>query len=154
MSKLKFQFNWGWAMLLVFLTFMSTFLYLFYKSMQYAKNYDLVVDDYYTAELQYGEELKKIHAADTMRIPVRIIEDSAGVEVVFPPYIPPTRVKGTVTLFKPDNKKLDQTLDLRLDTAGRMHISKEKFTFGRWDVILRWQIDSTEYVKKEKLYIR
>ena len=150
----KFKFNWGWAMVLVFITFMSIFLYLFYKSMQYAKDYDLVVDDYYTAELQYGEELKKIHAADTMRMPVKIIRRNGGVEIVFPPYTDRNNLEGTVTLFKPDNKKLVKTFALQLDSTNRQFIPKDSFIYGRWNIILRWKSDSTEYLRKEKLYMR
>jgi len=150
----KFHFNWGWAMVLVFLTFMSIFLYLFYKSLQYAKDYDLVVDDYYTAELQYGEELKKIRAADTMRIPVIIRQKSDGVEIVFPTYMHPDRVNGTVTLFKPDNKRLDKTFPIRLDSSRTQFIPRDSFTYGRWNVILRWKTDSTEYLHKQRLYIQ
>ena len=150
----KFKFNWGWAMVLVFITFMSIFLYLFFKSMEYAKEYDLVVDDYYTAELQYGEELKKIYAADSMRIPVKIQQRKQGVVIIFPPYIDLEKLEGTVTLFKPDNKKLDKTFKLKLDSLHSHWIPKDSFVYGRWNIILRWQLDSIEYLRKEKLYIR
>jgi len=149
----KFKFNWGWAMLLVFLTFMTVFLYLFYVSIQYSKDYDLVVDDYYTAELQYGEELKKIHAADTMRVPVQIVQSDKGVEVRFPSYIDRKAIEGTVTLFKPDNKQLDKTFDLVLDTAYTHFIPRDSFVYGRWNIILNWKIDTVEYLKEEKMYI-
>ena len=141
-------------MLLVFLTFMSTFLYLFYKSMEYAKDYDLVVDDYYTAELQYGEELKKKHAADTMRIPVQIRLEEDGIKILFPDYTNKNRLEGTVTLYKPDNKKLDKTFPLKLDSAYTQFIPKDSLVYGRWNIILRWQSDGTEYLKEKKIYIK
>ncbi len=150
----KFKFNWGWAMVLVFITFMSIFLYVFYVSMQYAKEYDLVVEDYYTAELQYGDELKKLHAADTMRIPLKVVQTEKQIQIIFPAYISKDRLKGQITFFKPDNKRLDKTIPIQLDTTNVQSFYKDSLVPGRWNIIVNWKLDSIEYLKKEKIYIK
>jgi hypothetical protein len=139
-------------MLLVFITFMSIFLYLFYRSFKIAKTYDLVVEDYYEAELNYPEFLKKKNAADTMHIPVKIFVSEKDLHIQFPPYINRKQINGEVTLFRPDNKKFDKKIPIRLDTTNLQIIPSDSLLYGNWKIILDWKIDSTEYYKEEKIY--
>ncbi len=145
----KFKLNWGWSMVIVYLIFMTVFLFYFYKSFQELKTNEMVTEDYYQKELTYGETLAKRQNADTMRVPVKIIQDTTGLRIVFPKYL--KNITGTVVLYKPDNSKLDSETQLALDTLNEHLITKDKFIPGRWDVILDWQVGDVPYYKREKL---
>jgi hypothetical protein len=150
----KFKFHWGWAILLVFITFMTIFAYQFYLSIKINRTNDLVVEDYYTAELQYGEEIKKIHAADSMKQPVEVFIQDKRPVLKFPKYINPSEVDGEIEFQRIDNKLLDKTFKIRLDSTNTQLFAKDSFVYGRWNYIIRWKTDSTAYLKKGKLFIK
>ncbi len=150
----KFKFHWGWATLLVYATFMTVFLYYFYKSFQELKTNELVTEDYYTEELQYGNVLAKKQNADTMKVNIQIINGNNGVLIEFPKYVRSKDIKGNVTLYKPDRKALDKTLDLKLDSLNQMLIPSKNFISGRWNIQIEWKKDSIPYFVEEKLMIK
>ncbi len=152
MSK-KFKFHWGWAILLVYATFMTVFLFYFYRSFQELKTNELVTKDYYEEELAYGDVLAKKQNADSMRVPVKILQIDKGVVLEFPKYIQAKEISGGVNLYKPDNKRLDKKINLKLDENNQMKIDKANFISGRWNVNIDWKINNVPYYKEEKLTI-
>ena len=149
----NFRWNWGWALLLVFITFMSVFLYVFYLSFEELRTNEMYVKDYYTEELQYGKVLIRKQNADTMRIPVKISHDKKGLTVSFPDYLPPQKVKGTLVLYRPNAKVLDKTITFVLDSTHKILVPSDSLAYGRWDVHLDWQVDSTGYYLEKNLWI-
>ncbi len=149
----NFRWNWGWAILLVFITFMSVFSYLFYRSFQELRTNEMYVKDYYTEELNYGKVLARKQNADTMHTPVKIAHDKKGLTVKFPAYLPPEKVKGTLVLYRPNAKVLDKTIPLKLDSTRRVFVPADSLAYGRWNVQLNWQVDSTGYYIEKYLWI-
>jgi len=145
----KFKLNWGWSILLVYITFMLVFLFFFYKSFKELKTNELVTKDYYEKELVYGDVIKKRQNADTMRVPVKIFQKDKNLVIEFPPYV--QKAEGKIILYKPDNSKLDQEILLKLDEQNRQVINHDKLVSGRWDVIVDWQSNKVSYLKKEKM---
>ncbi len=154
MNKKKFTFHWGWAIVLVFLTFMMTFSYQFWLSFKINKTNDLVVEDYYTAELQYGEELQKIKAADTMKKPVMLEQQNEKLILKFPGYIDASKINGQITFLRVNNKNLDRKAKIKLDSTNTQLFSTDSLLFGRWDYIIQWNYEGKEYLKKGKLYVK
>jgi hypothetical protein len=145
----KFKLNWGWSMLLVYIIFMSVFIFYFWRSFKELESNELVTEDYYEKELVYGDVLAKKKNADTMRIQVQIIKDTDGLRIVFPEYI--SKIEGNIFLYKPDNSKLDQTIPIKLDKKFSQKINKEQLIPGRWDISLDWKINGTPYFIEKKL---
>ncbi len=148
----NFKLNWGWSILLVYITFMLVFLFYFWRSFKELETNELVTEDYYQKELTYGDVLDKTKNADTMRIPVEIIEAKDGINIIFPEYM--TDVKGKITLYKPDNSKLDRTFDINIDDNKTQKINKSDYIPGRWDIILDWESDKTPYFIKKKMTLK
>jgi len=149
----KFKLNWGWSILLVYATFVLVFLFYFFKSFHEAASNDLVVEDYYQKELVYGEVLDKKHHADTMRIPVKILNNEKGLTLQFPDYIDDKDVKGIITLYKPDNKKLDRETKFNLQNHQQI-LEKEKLIPGNWSIYLDWKLGDNPYYIEKKIYIK
>ena len=145
----KFKWNWGWSMLLVYLIFMSVFLFYFWRSFKELESNELVTEDYYEKELKYGEVLAKKKNADTMRIQVQIIRDVDGLRIQFPPYM--KDVEGVIILYKPDNSKLDREIKIKLDKNFTHKIPAQEMIPGRWDVKLDWTSGDVSYFLERKL---
>jgi len=145
----KFKLHWGWSMVIVYAIFMTVFLFYFYRSFKELETNEMVTEDYYQKELVYGEVLAKRQNADTMRVQVQIVQDTTGLRIIFPKYL--KNVEGTIVLYKPDNSKLDSETKIELNADNEQVISKQKFIPGRWDVILDWKSNNTDYYKKEKM---
>ncbi len=149
----KFKLNWGWSLVIVFAIFMTTFLYFFYVSFQELKTNELVVKDYYEQELKYGDVLAKKKNADSMSVEVQIVNNKDGLSVIFPAYINREALSGEIFLYKPDRKKLDKKISIKLDSTNLMRFPKSDFVSGRWDVSIDWKINEVPYFKEEKLTI-
>jgi len=151
MSSKKFKFHWGWAILTVILTYVAVFTYLFVKSFDELKSNEEVVKNYYEAELQYGKVLNKREHADTMRIPLKITQKE-NLNIVFPPYWDKNKISGTVTLYRPNKKALDQHLPIKLDSTNTMIIPANKLLLGSWTVQVDWKVDSIPFYKEKAIY--
>ncbi len=149
----KFKLNWGWSIFLIYATFVLVFLFYFYKSFYEAASNDLVVEDYYQKELVYGEVIAKKRNADTMRVQVQIINDQKGITVVFPDYIDDNSVSGNITLYKPDNKKLDAVIPFKLQQHQQL-IGKNKLVNGKWEIYLDWKQSNIPYYIEKKISVK
>jgi len=146
----KFKLNWGWSILIVYATFMIVFLFFFYRSFKELESNELVTDNYYEKELVYGEVLDKKKNADTMRIPVQIIQNADALKIVFPKYI--KDIKGSITLYKPDNQNLDKKFSLTPDSLGVQRI--DQLIPGRWNISIDWKTDNIAYFMEKSLTIK
>ncbi len=141
----KFKWNWGWSLLTVFVLFVIIFSYVFYLSIKHLKNDELFEENYYEAELKYGEILDQKHRADTMRIAVKIHLKKNGIQIQFPPYYPPEKVEGTLTLYRPNKKLFDKNIPVNLDSNRMLFVPGDSLLPGRWDIHLKWKLDSLGY---------
>jgi len=148
----KFKLNWGWSMLLVYITFMTVFLFFFWRSFKELESNELVTDNYYEKELVYGEVINKKKNADTMRIQVQIINDTDGLRIQFPKYI--ENIEGKIILYKPDNSKLDREISINLNENFIQKIPAEELIPGRWDIKLDWKINDIPYFIERKLNVK
>ena len=133
---------------------MSVFSYLFYLSFKELRTNEMYVKDYYTEELNYGKVLAKKQNADTMRKPVEILQNEKGLSIRFPDYLLPEKVKGTLVMYRPNKKLFDKTIPLKLDTTREVFIPSDSLLYGRWNVQLNWQVDTTGYYIEKQLWIR
>jgi len=147
----KFKLNWGWSILLVYLTFMLIFLFAFYRSFKELESNELVTQDYYEKELVYGDVINKRQHADTMRIPVKIFQKQKKLIIKFPPYI--DKAEGKILLYKPDNSKLDSNISLQLDDSKQQIINSSKLIPGRWNISVEWQTKKVPYLVEQKMTI-
>ncbi len=145
----KFKLNWGWSILLFYITFILVFLFFFYRSFKELKTNELVTKDYYEKELAYGDVIKKRQNADTMRVSVKIFQKNKNLIIEFPPYV--QKAEGKIILYKPDNSKLDQEILLELDEKSRQIINHDQLISGRWDVIVDWIFNEIPYRIEQKM---
>ena len=137
---------------MVYATFIIVFLILFFKSFKELETNEMVTDNYYQKELKYGEVLAKKKNADSMRIPVQVLQNAQGIQIVFPSY--QKNISGNIILYKPDNQKLDQTIPINLDVNNTQTIPKNSLISGRWNITVDWKQNDILYFIENKLDVK
>mgnify|MGYP001813464452 FL=1 len=145
------KFNWGTGIVLAFVAFIIFILYFVVLSFRDpASNHDLVTDDYYQKELKYQDDLdaaKNLEVAGSgMR--VALVED--GLQIGFPEYMEPSKIKGTVSLYRPSNKQLDFKTPIQL-SERQLLIPKSRLLDGRWDIRVEWMYEDKPYLYQHKI---
>lgn len=150
---MKFKIGWGTSIVIAIAFFMSFILYFVIKVQSDSKyDNDLVVEEYYKKDALYGEDyIKMQNAADLVEKP-KVIQKNDSIEIVFPASMNRNDIKGTVSFYRPSNKKLDFQVPISLSKPSLL-IPKTNLVGGRWDIIMDWDYQSKTYKLKETVYI-
>ncbi|EIA08296.1 FixH family protein [Flavobacterium frigoris] len=147
------KINWGGGIVIAIVLFMSFILYFVIKVQVNPKyDNDLVVEEYYKHDAVFGQEMKRVQNAEDLDQKPLIVKTAAGITVVFPSAFKPHKIKGTVSLYRPSNKKLDFEIPISLSNPSLL-IPKSNLVGGRWDINMEWQYDGKQYLTKDTFYI-
>ena len=61
------------------------------------------------------------------------------------------KIKGTISLYRPSNQKLDFEMKISL-SSPIMLIPYHKLIGGLWEISINWQVDEVAYLNKETVY--
>ncbi|WP_109434313.1 MULTISPECIES: FixH family protein [Aquimarina] len=143
------KINWGTAIVLVFIGFISFILY-FVVRMNTEKKYehDLVTEDYYKKELAFQNEIDAEKNSKNLENNILIHTTIDGLVISFPKDKNPSDISGMVSLYRPSNKKLDFEIPISL-SSSKMIIKDENIIEGRWNIIINWEYNDTSYLFKK-----
>ncbi len=146
------KMNWGTGMVLVLAAFISFIMY-FVVTMLTNKDYDqdLVVEDYYKAELHYQEEIDAEENALALKDNVSVLNKNGTWSVVIPKTIDLTKIEGAIHLYRPSNKVLDFEIPLTGLETNEVIIPNEKMIHGRWNIMVNWTYKNEEYLFKKEI---
>ena len=145
------KFNWGTGIVLAFVAFIIFILYFVVLSFRDpASNHDLVTDDYYQKELKYQDDLDAAKNLEEAGSGMRVALVEEGLQIGFPEYMEPTKIKGTVSLYRPSNKQLDFKTPIQL-SERQLLIPKSRLLDGRWDIRCEWTYEGKPYLYQQKL---
>lgn len=147
------KINWGASIVIAFALFMSFILYFVIK-VQTDSKYDneMVVEEYYKKDSRYSEEMDKMQNALQLTAKPVIKTSATGVEIVFPEEFDPKQNSGTVSFYRPSNKKLDFEMPIS-KSKPYLLIPKSNLVGGHWGITIEWKYLGKEYVIKEKIYL-
>jgi nitrogen fixation protein FixH len=148
------KINWGTGIVIAFALFITFILY-FVFSVQSNSKYDneLVVEEYYKHDAKFGDEMVRVqNATDLDQKPV-ITNTSEGITIVFPEVYIPNDIKGTVSFYRPSNKKFDFDVPISLSGPSLL-VPANRLVGGRWDINMEWQYKGKQYLTKEIIYIK
>ena len=150
---MKFKIGWGTSIVIAFSLFISFILYFVIK-VQSDSKYDneLVVEEYYKKDSHYGEDYVKMQNAQDLAEKPQVIQKGDSVEIKFPASMTFKEIQGTVSFYRPSNKKLDFQVPISLSKPSLL-IPKLNLVGGRWDIFIDWQYQSKSYKSKETVYI-
>jgi nitrogen fixation protein FixH len=147
------KINWGTGIVIAFALFITFILY-FVLSVQSNSKYDneLVVEEYYKHDAKFGDEMVRVqNATDLAQKPV-ITNTSEGITIVFPDVYIPKDIKGTVSFYRPSNKKFDFDVPISL-SGSSLFVPAKRLVGGRWEINMEWQYEGKQYLTKEIIYI-
>ncbi len=148
------RINWGKAIVLAFVIFIAFILYFVIRvSTDSSYEHEMVTEDYYKKELEFQQEIDLEKNTKEANAEVKVIEQASGLLLRFPEVIDPKEIKGTVSLYRPSNQRLDFELPIAL-TGTEMLIPKDRLSEGRWDIRVQWQAGGKTYLTKEKITYR
>ena len=146
------KINWGTGIVLVMISFMAFILYfVIVMSTDNQANHDLVVEEYYKAELGYQQEIDAEVNARELGISVTMKQTPKGLLIHFPNMPEDSGlgdITGTVSLYRPSNKHLDFDLPISL-SKEHLLVPDKRLVDGRWDIKISWK-----YKNNSKLYMR
>lgn len=145
------KINWGTGIVLAFIGFISFILYFVFRmSTDDRANHDLVTDEYYKKELTYQQELDASNSATEMNANLTMEKTGEGLVIYFPERFDPTKISGTVSLYRPSNKHLDTNFPISLSKTHLL-IPDNRLVDGRWDITVKWEYEGKSFLHKEKL---
>jgi nitrogen fixation protein FixH len=113
---------------------------------------DLVVEEYYKHDAQFGKEMQRSQNAQDLADKPKVVVTPEGVVITFPDAFVPNKIKGNVSLYRPSNKKLDFEVPISISSPTLL-IPKKGLVGGRWDINMEWQYEGKSYLTKETIYI-
>lgn len=148
------KINWGTGLAIAIALFMGFILYFVIKVQSNSKyDNELVVEEYYKHDARFQEEMDRVQNAQDLDHKPIITKTAEGITIVFPQDFNATQITGTVSLYRPSNKKLDFDTPISLSNPTLL-IPKSKLVGGQWDINMEWQYNGKKYLTKEPIYIQ
>lgn len=145
------KINWGTAIVIAFIGFISFIMY-FVISMSTNKKFshDLVSKDYYQQELKYQDDINKIENAKTLVTNLNYKKTNQGLLIHFPEDLNIKDISGKVFLYRPSNKQLDFELLVSLSNHYLL-IPDNRLLGGRWNLKIDWKHNNQSYMYKTNI---
>ena len=145
------KINWGTGIVLAFIGFISFILFFVVRmSMDNKANHDLVIENYYGAELGYQKEIDAQNNSRSKEVDLTLETTDNGIKLIFPNNLSIEDIKGTVSLYRPSNKHLDFDLPISL-SQDYLLIPDNRLLDGRWDIKVSWKYSDETYLFKKKI---
>jgi hypothetical protein len=145
------KLNWGTGIVIAFVLFIAFILYFVIKtSTDTTYEYDLVAKDYYKDELEYQQRIDKLNNAKKLTQNISISKTNEGISIHYPANISQEKIKGTVYLYRPSNKKLDVRIPIAVTNQTQL-ISNDILIGGRWNVQIEWNVAEESYLFQQSL---
>jgi nitrogen fixation protein FixH len=146
------KFNWGTGLVVFFTVFVSTLVFILYKSRQIENS--LVIDNYYDEDIKYQQHFDKVQNTADLPVKVKVDYDSAAKIVVFTfPGNPPMPTNGKIQLYSPISNKSDKNYEFSADEHLMYKIPVDNITPGKWKWKIDWKQDSKMYYQEEEIII-
>lgn len=143
------KLHWGHRIAIFIALFMAGMLSLVAYTFRF--NNDLVTEHYYDAEIQYQQHIDKVDQTAQLATPAIIAMTDRGVEIRFPPEHRGLPLTGTITLYRPDDKRLDQQVAVGPDSTGIQLVPSALLQPGVWRVKVAWTTIGREYYAEARL---
>lgn len=133
----------------LFMVFILVFVFLTLTDKRF--DHELVTENYYGKELHLQKELDQQKKAYTINANPDIYSTSEGIIIQFPPKLDSEEVKGTVSLYRPSDQRLDFEIPISL-SSSLMLIPDSLLVGGRWDITVNWQYQGEPLLYKKQLF--
>lgn len=145
------QKEWIWpaSIIAFFVAFISFMMFVWaYANSQHI---DLVVPNYYERQIKYQQQIDRIQRTKGLPEPLRLNYSSRQrlLEIYFPAFFQPEKVKGNIILYRPSDAKMDYSIAIALNSEGKQFIPTENLLAGLWRIKIDWEADGLDYYYEE-----
>ena len=145
------KISWGTGLVLSIVSFIAFIMFfVITMSTDKAYSYDLVTEEYYKTELEFQHQIDKESNATRLSENISVEKNSEGMVITFPQELKYSAIKGTVFLYRPSNKQLDNEFPLSL-SSNQLLVPDSSFVGGRWNIIIDWTYDGEAYYFKKEI---
>ncbi|TBW28013.1 FixH family protein [Gramella sp. KN1008] len=146
------KFNWATGLVIGMVAFVSFIMY-FVVTMISSNEYDhdLVVEDYYKAELHYQQDIDAEKNALNLEENISLERHEGELVLIFPESMNLKEMKGHILFYRPSNKTLDFEIPLSEVKSRNFVIPNDNLVEGRWNVSVNWTTQSKEYLFKKEI---
>lgn len=148
------KWNWGTGIVVGMGIFMI-FILQYVVRVQVDKDYDneLVTENYYQEEINIDNNYQAEQNALILGNQFTIEKSSEGVVISFPETMDVQNINGKISLYRPSDQSLDQTIDISLSSSNYLLIPLHQLADGRWDISVHFQYEGKQYLKKSTILI-
>ena len=116
---------------------------------------DLVRADYYDQEVRHQAQMERIERTRRNAPDARVTYDAArrAVTVSLPLAQAQHNPAGRIHLYRPSAAKLDRSIPLELDAAGRQILEAADLEPGLWWVQISWTVDGEEFYCDQRMVV-
>ncbi len=115
---------------------------------------DLVSENYYEDELVYQKQIDRIQNARQLKEPLQIkLQKSGQLLLQFPVEMSSSEIGGTIVLFRPDDKRRDNRIPVRVDEERRQWVDMSNLKKGNWNIKVFWNDRTTKYYSEVPAFI-
>ena len=140
------KLNWGTSIAIFYSLFMAIMIFMVIRATQ--NKVQLVQENYYDKDLNY--EAFRVSRANAAALVEKInLQVFAGDRLLISFPNEKIDVEGTVTLYRPADRKLDRRFTLELDQENSMAIDTSSLTKGLWRVRLDWNMQGKSFYQEE-----
>ncbi|MGN6249083.1 MAG: FixH family protein [Ginsengibacter sp.] len=143
--------NWGYKILIVYLSFIAGILFLVFKSS--SQKVDLVTPDYYQKELKYEQKIDEAERAQSLSSPLQYEVDGNKISIIFPGEMKGKLINAKTLLYYAADENRDSVYQLQTDSA-KVVINLPARDKGMYEVKMDWNVDSTRYYSEHKVLIK
>lgn len=145
------KINWGTGLVIGMLSFIAFIMFLVIKmTTNEALDHDLVTEDYYMREIRYQDEIDAEMNLNDFDEEIQGKKTEDGWLIVFPEEVDASKIRGTVFLYRPSDKKLDFDFPIQLSDS-RLVIPDHQLLEGRWDITINWNYNNKNYLYKNAI---
>lgn len=136
--------NWGTALVIVFILGASGIVFLVYQSQKMSA--ELVTYNYYAEELKFQQKIDARSNTNRLSDSVRIHDNGAGVLVLaFPRECIGKGIEGNIYFYNPADSRKDYRIPIRIDEKGLQTLSSDPLRSGRYLVQVEWNMNDKTY---------
>jgi hypothetical protein len=142
--------NFGGKITILYLSFVALIVTL--VTLCYKQDVELVNDDYYAQEIKFQEKIDASNNEKGLASSIQHVVSENGIILTVDSAMLNKDFKGTATLFRPSDSKLDVTYHMNFVNNEQV-ISKAALTKGVYKLQLSWVSNRVPYFKEEVIYI-
>ena len=146
------KLHWGIGIVIAFLVFAAGILTMVGISMN--REVDLVSDDYYEQELRHQDQIESAKRSSVLAVQPIIGVTNSTVTLNLPDVFTASSASGTLTFYRPADRKKDFVLPLRLDSGNTQVVRTASLQKGLWRLKIRWSLQNQTYYHEEPIMIQ